>query len=238
MDRTLELATVQERIAAANERMMPAQERIAAAQQRIAESQLAMWHAQAPFRDRLNQLQLDQMQGEAQRIKDTFDTMYNQTRWAGYMLWITFLLGVALIVVSVIVYLVRPDDNGPLVGVFFGAGALSMLAFFLRDPAQNIQRAGGKLVQLQVALRYHLVEMQYWANYFNTKVALGQNVLAKELGDALKDMRDGMQTIMRQIDESMAQRATKDESAAPPRPRRRTPEHEPPPASHEDPPSG
>ena len=44
-----------------------------------------------------------------------------------------------------------------------------MLAFFLHDPADKVQRADDKLVQLQVAMRYHLLETRYWANYVNGK---------------------------------------------------------------------
>jgi hypothetical protein len=78
-----------------------------------------------------------------------------------------------------------------------------MLSFFLRDPAEKIQRTAGKLVQLQAAMRYHLTEISYWDTYFNQKIILGNPVEVTELIKALRSMRLGTQTIMRQIDESL-----------------------------------
>jgi hypothetical protein len=149
------------------------------------------------------------MREEQDRIKATYQAMFQQTRWAGYMFWITFLLGVFLVVASVGAFFLHPDSNNHLIAVFFGAGALSMLAFFLRDPAEKVQRAGGKLVQLQIAMLYNLRESQYWNSYFTNKGMASGAVTADELGNALARMRDGVQVIMRQIDESLDGRGEK-----------------------------
>ncbi len=207
LKQTERLALLQERNNAAQERMLPGNERIAEAQRGIAQAQLQMWQMQQPFREKMNENYEESLKKEAKLIDDTFNTMFQQTKWAGYMFWITFLLGAFLVIASVADVMVRPDSNNPLVAAFFGAGALSMLAFFLRDPADKVQRAGGKLVQLQVAMRYHLLETRYWGNYFNNKAMAGLEVSALELSGALSSMRDGMQVIMRQIDESLDDRS-------------------------------
>jgi hypothetical protein len=84
-----------------------------------------------------------------------------------------------------------------------------MLAFFLRDPADKVQQAGGKLVQLQVAMRCHLIETQYWSTYFSAKVGAGKEVTAEELASSFSSMRDGMQAMMRQIDDSLGNQPEK-----------------------------
>jgi hypothetical protein len=205
----VELALAHERTAAIYERMQPSNERITADQRAVAEIQLEMWKAQEPHRAQLNNIYLENLRIEQKRISDTFNAMFLQTKWAGYMFWITFLLGVFLVVTSVCAVFVYPDSNNHLIAAFFGAGALSMLAFFLRDPADKVQRTGGKLVQLQIAMRYNLMESQYWNNYFNSKAAASNGVTAEELGNALSRMRDGVQLIMRQIDESLDDRPEK-----------------------------
>jgi hypothetical protein len=177
-ERNERIALIYERNAQIQERMLPAQERIAYFNDRASERDLEKFKLQAPHLARWNQLQIEYYEKEHKRIADTFDTMYRQTMWASGMHWITFLLGVGLIVVSVAAYLVQPEPNNPLIVAFFGCGALSMLAFFLRDPAQRLQYAGGKLIQLQMAMRYHLQEMQYWNTYFTGKTAGGETVVA------------------------------------------------------------
>ena len=52
------------------------------------------------------------------------------------MFWTTFWLGVGLVIVSIIGYWARRDSSDQLFLVFFGGGALTMLVFFLRDPAE------------------------------------------------------------------------------------------------------
>jgi len=203
------VSATHERISAAHERMLPANERIAEHQRIVAEARLELWKAQEPQRVAMNEIYLKAVGKEQDRIDDTFETMFRQTKSAGHMFWMTFLLGAFLVVASVCAFFVRPDANNQLIAAFFGAGALSMLAFFLRDPADKVQQAGGKLVQLQVAMRYHLIETQYWGTYFSAKVGAGKEVTARELAGSLSSMRDGMRAIMRQIDESLGNQPEK-----------------------------
>jgi hypothetical protein len=203
-------ASAMERVALLHQSMLPANERIAEHQRATAEAQraaaevnLAVWRDQAPARERMNAILENNFLKESKRIDDTFNTMFAQTRSAGHMFWITFCLGALLMLASVGTFMARPEAGNPLLAAFFGTGALSILAFFLRDPAEKVQRTGAKLVQLQVAMRYHLTEMQYWSTYFNGKLSSGQQVDVGELRSALSGMRDGMQVIMRQIDESL-----------------------------------
>ena len=192
-DRTMEenaayerILPAQERLAAANERMLPVHERIALANRENAQLQLEMLKMQQPYRDKLDEVYLASMCADQERVEETFKTMFNQTQSAGRMFWITFLLGVGLIVAAVSTFVARPGVNNPLVVAFFGSGALSILSFFIRDPSQRLQRAGGKLVQLQVAWRYHLMQSQYWANYFNNETAMGQQVMTEEIEEKVR----------------------------------------------------
>ena len=178
----------------------------ALAQEHMAQLQSDWWKQQGTQAQAMMDTQRQYQLTEQERVKQTFDTMLGQTRWAAFMFWTTFWLGVGLVIVSIIGYWARRDSSDQLFLVFFGGGALTMLVFFLRDPAEKIQRTGAKLVQLQVAMRYHLTEMNYWSTYLNMKSSMGQNVAADEVGRALTDMREGMQATMRQIDESMDDR--------------------------------
>lgn len=134
-------------------------------------------------------------------IQKTFDIMFGQTRQAAKMFYMSFCLGFGLVIGSVIIYLFWPTNLITI--AFFGVGALTMLSFFLRDPAERIQRTGGKLIQMQAAMRNHLHEISYWDTYFNQKLAASDPVKHEELVIALQSMRLGTQTIMRQIDESL-----------------------------------
>lgn len=154
----------------------------------------------------LKQLELLAQQIEFQarqqaNIEATGNLMLVQTRQAAQMFRVSFWLGFGLVIVSVIIYLFRPTNLITI--AFFGVGALTMLSFFLRDPAERIQRTGGKLIQMQAAVRNHLHEISYWDTYFNQKVAASDPVKHEELVIALQSMRLGTQTIMRQIDASL-----------------------------------
>jgi hypothetical protein len=200
------VALAQAPIVAANERMAASDERIAADRRATAEAQLEMSKMQQPHNEEVQKLYLEAIRTEKTRINETFETIAKQTRWAGYMFWITFGLGALLVVGSIAAFVFRPDANNQLVAAFFSGGVISMLAFFLRDPADRIQRAGGKLVQIQVAMQYYLYESNYWGSYFNNKFWAGKEITGTELQEALNSMRNGMQVTMRQLDESLASR--------------------------------
>jgi len=194
---------------------------LSSAQERIAElsagAQLELWRQ---YHD--HQLKMAREQQEQQlkfliegqkRTRDTFQTMFVQTKWAGYMSWISFLFGVLLMAILVGTVLLRPElSKSPLIAAFFGAG---MLASLRRDPADKIQRDGSKLMKLQVALNYNLLESQLWGRYFADKRAEGKDVQREELSGALAQMRDGMQVIMHQIDEATDCRLEKGGVSAP-----------------------
>jgi hypothetical protein len=194
--------------------------RIQQVQRQMADAQMQMFKEQEKQRKDQAEIYLKYMKDEQTRIDDTFKAMFGQTRGASHMFWITFLLGVFLVVVSVVAFFLHPQGNNPLVAAFFGVGALSMLSFFLRDPADKIQRAAGKLVQLQIALRYNLYEAQYWGVYFNTKMSAGTEVKVDELSKAISSMREGVQVIMRQLDESLDDRGAGKPSLIRPRARK------------------
>jgi len=195
---------------------------LSSAQERIAElsagAQLELWRQ---YHD--HQLKMAREQQEQQlkfliegqkRTGDTFQTIFVQTKWAGCVSWVTFLFGVLLMAISVGAVLLRPEfSKSPLIAGFFGTGFLSMLASLRRDPADKIQRDGSKLMKLQVAMNYNLLETQLWGGYFADRKAEGKDVRADELSGALAQMRDGMHAIMNHIDEAMEGRLEKADGA-------------------------
>ena len=169
---------------------------------------------QAALSEEVKQAQLDLQKEEQARLRDfqnkqlgniqtTFDILFSQTKWAAIMFYVSFWLGVALVVSSVILYVVLRDPNNLLTLAFFGAGALAMLSFFIRDPAEKIQKTAGKLVQTQAAMRYHLMEITYWDAYLLQKMKSSDPLKGEELTLALKSILAGTQAMMRQIDESL-----------------------------------
>jgi len=191
---------------------------LSSAQERIAElsagAQLELWRQYHDHQLKMAREQQEQqlkflLEGQ-KRTRDTFQTIFVQTKWAGYMHWVTLLFGVLLMAILVGTVLVRPEfSKSPLIAAFFATGFLSMLASFRRDPADKIQRDGSKLMKLQVALNYNLLETQLWGRYFADRKAEGKDVQGDELSGALTQMRDGMQMIMHQIDKAIDGRLEK-----------------------------
>jgi len=140
---------------------------------------------------------------QLKNLQTTFDILFRQSKGAALMFYVSFWLGVVLIVASVCSYLFLRDPNNLLTIAFFGVGALAMLSFFIRDPAEKVQQTAGKLVQIQDAMRCHLTEVGYWEIYIAQKRELGLAFEIEELERASKSIRLGTQTIMRQIDESL-----------------------------------
>lgn len=136
-------------------------------------------------------------------LQTTFDIMFKQTKGAALMFYVSFWLGVVLVIVSVCAYLLFRDSNNLLILAFFGVGALAMLSFFLRDPAVKVQQTAAKLVQLQFAMRCHLTETGYWEIYLNQQRELGVPIEVEELERASRSIRSATQSIMQQIDESL-----------------------------------
>ncbi|MEO8665277.1 MAG: hypothetical protein ABI462_07260 [Ignavibacteria bacterium] len=147
----------------------------------------------------LREFQNDQMRN----LQTTFDIMFKQTKGAALMFYVSFWLGVVLVAVSVASYLYFREPDNILTIAFFGAGALAMLSFFLRDPAVKVQQTAGKLVQLQFAMRCHLTEIGYWEIYIGQQKELGIPITFEELEKASKSGWSATQSIMKQIDESL-----------------------------------
>ena len=140
---------------------------------------------------------------QLENLQTTFEILFGQTKGAALMFYISFWLGVVLIVVSVCSYLFLPNPNNLLTIAFFGVGALAMLSFFLRDPAEKVQQTAGKLVQIQFAMRCHLTEFGLWEIYLAQKRESGVLIEIEDLEKASKSIKSSTQTIMRQIDESL-----------------------------------
>jgi hypothetical protein len=171
-----------------------------AKQQKIQVEQLELQgNLQAKQLEMLHNFQQEQLKN----LQTTFDILFRQTKGAALMFYVSFWLGVVLIVASVCSYLFLPNPNNLLTIAFFGVGALAMLSFFLRDPAEKVQQTAGKLVQIQFAMRCHLTEFGYWEIYLAQRRESGVLIEAEELEKASKSIRSSTQTIMRQIDESL-----------------------------------
>jgi hypothetical protein len=171
-----------------------------AKQQKIQSEQLEMQSAlQAKQLEMLRNFQEEQLKN----LQTTFEIMFGQTKGAALMFYVSFWLGVALVIASVCSYLIFRDANNLLTIAFFGVGALAMLTFFLRDPAVKVQQTAGKLVQLQFAMRAHLTEIGYWEIYLAQQRELGVPIKIEELERASHSIRSATHSTMQQIDESL-----------------------------------
>lgn len=200
-----ELFDAQERASNAQERvnrsaleLMVSNPQLQAAQLQVAQAQQIM-PAQLEFQKRQFEFLLKQQEN----LQTTFDILFGQTRWAARMFYATFVLGFSLVVVAVMSYLFRRDPNDLLTVTFLGTGALAMLYFFLRDPAVKVQQTASKLVQILAAMRCHVAEVSGWDNYITSRLTANMPMSHEELDRALRSIREGTQTIMRQIDESL-----------------------------------
>jgi hypothetical protein len=178
-----------------------------------AEQTQKLGQAQLEFQSNQLKQQLDLQDKQYKAIADqlentqtTFKILFAQTKGAALMFYASFCLGFALVIASVVSYLTRRDPNDLLTIAFLGVGSLTMLYFFLRDPAEKIQQTAAKLVQIQAAMRYHMAEINIWDAYITKKLLSEASIDSKELAIALKSIRLGTQAIMRQIDESLDDR--------------------------------
>lgn len=213
--RSIEHLEAQKNLFAAQERASNAQERVnrsalesmlANPQLQLAQLQVAQAEKIMPAQLELQQKNLEFMAKQQENLQTTFDILFSQTRWAARMFYATFALGFALVLVSVMSYLFRRDPNDLLTIAFLGSGALAMLYFFLRDPAKQVQQTAGKLVQILAAMRCHVAEVSGWEHYFASRISTNEPLSHQELEMALRSIRDGTQTIMKQLDESLDER--------------------------------
>ncbi len=171
-----------------------------ALQQKLAASQL---DSQEKILANNRRVMEDFQKEQLENLKETFKILFKQTKGAAWMFYSSFVLGIFLIITSVASYLFLPNSNDTLTLAFFGAGALTMLTFFLRDPAEKVQQTAGKLVQIQFAMKNHLMECGLWETYFAQRQNAGEPVSIEDFERASKSLQVSTQTIMRQIDESL-----------------------------------
>lgn len=142
-------------------------------------------------------------ESQMKNLEDTFDILFRQARGAAFMFYVSFWLGVALITASVVGYFVMRNGDNFLTIAFFGAGAITLLSFFLRDPADKVQQTAAKLVQIQTAMKGHQMMVGFWELFSQQKMQMQSPLTLEEVERAGISLNAGTQSILRQLDRSI-----------------------------------
>jgi hypothetical protein len=110
--------------------------------------------------DEMTQL-VDLLEKLKKNIEDVSDQIQNSFRDTRIMYWSIFILGIGLVLAAVPVAVLTKTE---LFSVLFGSvGVIDILAFFLKDPPQQLQKSRANLSKLQAAYYQWLVDATNWS---------------------------------------------------------------------------
>lgn len=139
---------------------------------------------------------LERLKKNIEKVSNEISVSFGDTR---IMYWSIFLLGIALVIIAVPVALYT---NNELFSLLFGsAGVIDILAFFLKDPPQQLQKSRANLTKLQAAYYLWLLDTYNWSAVLYSQSQAG-DLDVKAMKEASDSYVESFTEVMRAIDGS------------------------------------
>lgn len=137
---------------------------------------------------------LDRLKKNIENVSNDISVSFGDTR---IMYWSIFLLGVVLVIIAVPIALYT---NKELFSLLFGsAGVIDILAFFLKDPPQQLQKSRTNLSKLQAAYYLWLLDTYNWSAVLYSQSGTG-DLDVKAMKEASDSYVESFTEIMRAVD--------------------------------------